>query len=153
MKKMFKRFLSILIATATCLSMGLNAFATEVTASSSTRGDLVVEDGIMPRGNISGYAYAVISPQNTEMTIYCDSYVMPFETSGMGITVETKCSGGTYNVGVRGYARKGTAGNFDSSMTTNDHRYWSLTHKGCSEYVVYFTGVTTEFEAQVWIYG
>lgn len=153
MKKMFRRLFTLLLAAVTCLTMGLNAFAVEDTTSNSASTNLATDDGIMPRGNISGYAYAVISPQNTEMTIYCDSFVLPFETSGMGITVETKCSGGTYNVGVRGYARKGTAGTFDSSMTTNDHRYWSLNHKGCSEYVVYFTGVTTEFEAQVWIYG
>ncbi len=162
MKKMFKRVLSLLIATATCLSMGLSAFAAEDTTKTTADNGLVwenddwAEDGeIMPRGTIAGYAYAVISPTKNYITIPCSSSVASGEVSGMGITIQTRCSQ-TFVVGYRGYANDYKASQITGSMTSNDEVYPAGTQWGCSSYTIYFSNLPTNcpsFEVRVWIYG
>lgn len=151
MKKMFKRFLCLLISTATCLSMGLNVFAAEATAS----GDLVVEDGIMPRGTISGYAYAVITPAKNYIIIPCSSHVNKNETSGMGITIQTKCSKKELIVGYSGYAEDYKASTINGSMKSEDEVYLGGSQWGCTSYRINFTipDGCPSFEVRVWIYG
>lgn len=157
MKKMFKRVLSLLIATATCLSMGLSAFASEATTSSAVNDSFATTDdsGIMPRGTISGYAYAVITPAKNYIIIPCSSSVNKNETSGMGITIQTKCSQKELIVGYSGYAEDYKASTINGSMKSEDEVYLGGSQWGCNSYRINFTipAGCPSFEVRVWIYG
>lgn len=118
--------------------------------------DISSDDGsIMPRGSISGYAYAVITHTNNFINIPCQSSIGKNEVSGMGITVQTRCSTPGIMLGVHGHPISGKASYFDDSMTTNDTIYPGGTHEGCTMYRIYFTmpADCPSFEVFVWIYG
>lgn len=158
MKKTFKRIFTFLIATVTCLSMGLNTFAAEATTSSTidNPNDITEDNIIIPRGSIGGYATGSISSEKNYIVIYCTSTIDPNQTSGMGITVQTRCSKGNYVVGVHGYANDAKASSFEGSMTTNDETYYGGTQWGCTKYTVYFSNIPSNcppFDVTVWIYG
>ena len=158
MKHSFKRFLSVLLAMAMCLSSSVAAFAAEPEESETK--DIHVtsentEEGIVPYGSISGYAQGTISAKNNTLVVWCNSNT--FLTSGMGITV--KATGANFNgtVNVKGYVKQGTAASFGPLQLSmgNEIQIQNLTHRGCKAYIIEFSGLNNiqSFVAQVWIYG
>lgn len=169
MKTFIKRFTSLFVVLAMCLSLGcLTAFAAEIpeevntpTEANVTSFEVAsitpVDENIMPRGSISGYAQQVIDKNHKVMYVFCDAQGGAIVGSGYGVTVKTNCPSGDYRVVVHGYAKTGgDADAFWFGMSTNDeHQMHDLTQYQTTCFAIEFTlpDDCPSFTAQVWIYG
>ena len=76
---------------------------------------------------------------------------------GMGITVKTTCSAGTYDVDVLGMCQKGDASGFSRHMTTNSQIEVNnlLQFGNVTEYIICMNtkSGTPNYQVEVWIYG
>lgn len=159
MKKFFKRILTGIVATVTCLSMGLNTFAAETTTVDIVNDTLATTDEsiIMPRGTINGYASKTITPQDNKLIINCTSSGGAWVGSGMGVTVRCTSSSTGKIIGYDGAPTGGSRGDsFSGYVSSNGESYQqNLTQYEAKQYTITFTlpADCPSAYVQVWIYG
>ena len=151
-----RRLLGILLSVVLCISMSSTTFAAEETAVPTTEDGIIFtegEEGVMPLSSLSGYEQKKITPTDNTIYINCTSS----GSGGMGITIKTSCSSGTYTVAYSGRATSGSASGISlTTIRTNDEdQYGSLFQDNLKQYKITFTvpDNVSSFLVQVWIYG
>ena len=158
--KKIKRFASILLALVMCIACSIPALAVD-TIASEKKDDLlynavyeVSDSGVeLLRSSINGYGHTTLSGGAKYMYIPVTSSGI----GGMGITVKTTCSAGTYDVDVLGMCQKGDASGFSRHMTTNSQIEVNnlLQFGNVTEYIICMNtkSGTPNNQVEVWIYG
>ena len=162
MKHSINRFFATLMTFVMCCSFSTTAFAAEPAENTSVSevitADISEDDGgIMPLGSISGYAQSTITKEVNTVTVFCDSDTV--FTSGMGITVAAVNATFSGTVGVKGYAKIGSASSFSNQYLPmgKELKLENLKHNGVDAYIIEFDSndipAGASFVAKVWIYG
>lgn len=108
---------------------------------------------LISRSSVSGYNQKTLTSGGSNNGIFIDCNGSG--RGGMGITIETSCSQGTYTIDYVGNSSIGYASAISGQIKTNDHvEYNNLTQSDLSEYYIAFDipdGVS--MFVKVWIYG
>lgn len=178
--KLINRLFSVLIAVVMCLSLGFSSYATNYTSedigNDTTQKEPIykvsylvndcgisvlnsdIHSGNIPlslTSSISGYAKKTVSGGSQYIIIPCTSSGI----GGMGITIKTSCSSGTYTVNYSGCCQpgNGTASTIKGSMTTNSEKQINNLYQfgDVSEYYILLStsNDTPSYTVTVWIYG
>ena len=163
MNKKFRRILSALLTLTLCFSLSSSVFAAsakgnETAAQKNLIGEYTFEvsgDGtVMPLSSVSGYNQKTVTAAegNNGISIDCNGQGV----GGMGITIETSCSNGNYQMEYAGSSVIGSASNISGRIWTNDHIELksNLWQNNLGQYFVAF-GVPSGVSVfvKVWIYG
>ena len=160
--KTLKKCIATIIAVIALFSMSIWAYAEDskkiddnliITRKIATSTEIT--NGIA-RSSIGGYGTQTISAGKTMMLVYTDSDSGIFG-GGMGITIETSCSAGTYDFYVSA-AAEGNRGSglINVKLNTNQHWYDNDLYQYGPAYYAFFFDVpdgTPDFNVQIWIYG
>lgn len=177
--KLVNRFFSVLTAVVMCLSLGFSTYAADLTSADIgndiSQKELVYEVSYLVNdcgvsvlnpdissgkplsltSSISGYAQKTVSGGSQYIIIPCTSSGIV----GMGITIKTSCSSGTYTVNYSGCCQPGdgTASTIKGSMTTNSEKQINNLYQfgDVSEYYILLStsSDTPSYTVTVWIYG
>lgn len=168
----YKRAIALILTLVVCFSMNTVTFAAGVSNNesilahdASDMGDvrngcelyLLSDDGIMPLSYVNGYASATLDSSHKFVVVICHDTQ---GIGGMGITITTSCSSGTYNMRVRGFdaydVNAAFTSKIDRTITTNGTFYWEHLMHNADLHMYGFSfdvpdGVTAD--VQIWIYG
>lgn len=162
MNKIKKRIFSVLLTLALCLTCAMPTFAAEKAPAEASSTEKTAKlytfevsgdaERSVTRSSISGYNQKSITASNDYIFVPCSVS----GSGGMGITIETSCSAGTYSMEYAGAPSIGVGYSIGGTMSTNDHvEIHDLFHgTNLEEYFITFnppSGVSVL--VKVWIYG
>ena len=157
MKRNFKRICSLLVALVLCFSFMTSASAAEVEKTSTENADVytfeVSKDSttLISRSSVSGYNQKYVTSNDGGLIIECNGSGI----GGMGITIETSCSQGTFDIDFTGGPFIGNASTINGTITSNDHlEIKNLMQNNIDEYLIAFrVPAGKSVFVKVWIYG
>lgn len=155
---MIKKILALTLSTLIFISMPSVAFAAE--GNIENPNSEVIQDcgynsdeGIMPYSSISGYYNGTVGPSNPAVAVAVTSEGI----GGTGITVQTSCSAGTYQLTLNAVAYGGVVNTslIDNSYISTNGTYYYHDMKHYSPNVVYFNfgNLQHDMKVTIWIYG
>lgn len=161
--KVTKKYIgALLLALSICISSTVSTFATKIPTDATSNnarsiiGEYTFEvcsNGINTLySSVGGYNQKSITSSDRYLSIDCSGS----GSGGMGITIETSCSYGTYSIDYAGSSAIGSASSISGTMTTNSHiEKHNLYQTQLGQYILAFTipSNVPSYFVKVWIYG